>query len=42
MSFCKVAVPLVKFAIKDVKMTAKRQKVATLPKFSTYNTSVQG
>ena len=26
---------LVKFATKDVKMTAKRQKVATLPKFCT-------
>ena len=32
--FCKVAVPLVKFTIKDVKMT-KRQIIATLPRFST-------
>ena len=35
-SFCKVAVPLVKFAIKDLKTTEKRQKqAATLPIFST-------
>ena len=41
MSFCKVAVPLVNFFIKDLKMTKKRQKKkkrekkATLPIFST-------
>ena len=34
-SFCKVAVPLVKFAIKGLKMTEKHQNKATLPKFST-------
>ena len=34
-SFCKVAVPLVKFAIKDLKTTEKRQNTATLPIFST-------
>ena len=34
-SFCKVAVPLIKFAIKDVKMTKKRKYMATLPIFST-------
>ena len=33
--FCKVAVPLVKFAIKDLKTTEKRQNKATLPIFST-------
>ena len=33
--FCKVAVPLVKFAIKDLKMTEKHQNKATLPIFST-------
>ena len=34
-SFCKVAVTLIKFAIKDVKMTKKRQNMATLPMFKT-------
>ena len=34
-SFCKVAMPLVKFAIKDLKMTEKRQNKATVPIFST-------
>ena len=34
-SFCKVAVPLVKFTIKDLKMTEKHQNNATLPIFST-------
>ena len=34
-SFCKVTVPLIKFAIKDVKIIEKRQKMATLPIFST-------
>ena len=34
-SFCKVAVPLVVFAIKDLKMTEKHQNKATLPIFST-------
>ena len=34
-SFCKVAVPLVKFAIKGLKMTEKYQNKATLPIFST-------
>ena len=34
-SFCKVAVPLVKFAIKGLKMTEKHQNKATLPIFST-------
>ena len=33
--FCKVAVPLVKFAIKDLKMTEKHQNKVTLPIFST-------
>ena len=33
-SFCKVAVPHVQFAIKDLKMTEKRQNKATLPIFS--------
>ena len=33
--FCKVAVPLVKFAIKDLKMTEKHQNKATLPIFIT-------
>ena len=33
--FCKVAVPLVKFAIKDLKMTVKHQNKATLSIFST-------
>ena len=33
--FCKVTVPLVKFAIKDLKMTQKHQNKATLPIFST-------
>ena len=33
-SFCKVAVPFVKFAIKDLKMTEKHQHKATLPIFS--------
>ena len=33
-SFCKVAVPRVKFMIKEVKMTTKRKKMATLPRFS--------
>ena len=37
-SFCKVAVPLVKFVIKCLKMTEKHQNKATLPIFSTYNT----
>ena len=35
-------VPLVKSAIKDVKMTEIHQKVAILPKFAPYNMSVQG
>ena len=34
-SFCKVAVPPVKFAIKDLKTTENRQNKATLPIFST-------
>ena len=34
-SFCKVAVPLVKFAIKDLKMTEKHPNKATLTIFST-------
>ena len=29
--FCKVAVPLAKFAIKDLKLTEKHQNKATLP-----------
>ena len=34
-SFCKVAVPHIKFSIKDIKMTKKRLKMATLPIVST-------
>ena len=34
-SFCKVVVPLVKFPMKDLKMTEKHQNKATLPIFST-------
>ena len=34
-SFCKIAVSLVKFAIKDLKMTETHQNKATLPIFST-------
>ena len=34
-SFCKVAVPLIKFAIKDIKITKKRQNMAALLIFST-------
>ena len=34
-SFCKVAVPFFKFAIKDIKMTKNHKKMATLPLFST-------
>ena len=34
-SFCKIAVPFVKIAIKDLKMTEKRQNKATLRIFST-------
>ena len=37
-SFCKLAVPRVKFEIKDLKMTKKRQNRATLP----YNTREEG
>ena len=33
--FCKVAVPLVKFAIKGLKMTKKHQNKTTPPIFST-------
>ena len=33
--FCKVAVPLVKFAIKDLRMTETHQNKATLPICST-------
>ena len=33
--FCKVAVPFVKFAIKDLKTTEKHKNKATLPLFST-------
>ena len=35
MSLCKMAVPLISFAIKDIKMTQKHKKMATLPIFST-------
>ena len=41
-SFCKVAVPLVKFAIKDLKTTEKRQNKATLPYLAPYNTKEEG
>ena len=34
-SFCKVAMPFIKFEIKDVQMTKKHHKMATLPIFST-------
>ena len=34
-SLCKVALPLVKFAIKDLKMTEKHQNKAAQPIFST-------
>ena len=34
-SFCKMAVPLVEFAIKDLNMTEKHQHMATLHMFST-------
>ena len=34
-SFYKVAVPLVQFAIKGLKMTEKHQNKATLPMYST-------
>ena len=38
-SFCKVALPLVKFSIKDVKMTKKRQnKWLPYPYLAPYNT----
>ena len=42
--FFKATVPLVKFAINDLKMTEKHQNNATLPIFSTrpYNTSEEG
>ena len=33
-SFCKVALPLIKFAIQDAKMTKKHKK-ASIPLFST-------
>ena len=41
-SFCKVAVPLVKFAIKDLKTTEKRQNKATLPYLAPYNKKEEG
>ena len=34
-SFCKAAVPLIKLAIRDIKITKKCKKMATLPIFST-------
>ena len=34
-SFCKVAVPFVKFAIKFLKVTEKHQNKVTIPVFST-------
>ena len=40
--FCKVAVPLVKFAIKDLKMTKKYQNNATLLILAPYNTREEG
>ena len=36
--FCKVAVPLIKFAIKDVKMTKTCQKWLPNPYLAPYNT----
>ena len=36
--FCKVSVPLVKFAIKDVNMIKNRQKWVPYPDLAPYNT----
>ena len=41
-TFCKVAVPLVKFAMKDLKMTEKRQNKAIYPYLASYNTREEG